>query len=98
MTVPRHDGLITRYAFTQDGPGQVATTVTVRYRDLGLPMKLRAPTGRVGVRLRPHEVALPEVRTRRLPLGRDPGVELAPGGSKALVGPMVDRPRHRRGG
>src|SRR3954468_13759563 len=60
-------------------------------------VELRAPGGRVRVRLRARDVAFPEVWTRRVPLGRDPRIELAPGGGKAFVGPVEGCPRHRRG-
>src|SRR5215213_3787313 len=50
-------------------------------------VELRAPGGRVRVRLRAHDVAFPEVWTRRVPLGRDPRIEHAPGGGEAFVGP-----------
>src|SRR3954449_6090471 len=59
--------------------------------------ELRAPGGRVRVRLRARDVAFPEVWTPRVPLGRDPRIELAPGGGEAFVGPVEHRPRHRRG-
>src|SRR5215211_7869507 len=37
------------------------------------PVELRAPVGRVGAGLRPRDVTLPEVRTRRVSLSGDPG-------------------------
>src|SRR5262245_14868818 len=62
------------------------------------PVEFRVPGGRVRVRLWARDVVLPEVRGWRVSLGGDPGIELAPSGSKALVVPVVDRPRHRRSG
>ncbi len=54
-------------------------------------VEFRAPHGRVRVRLGTRNVALPEVRGGRVPLGGDPGIKLGPSGAKALVGPVVDR-------
>src|SRR4051812_28105924 len=61
------------------------------------PVELRTPGGRVRVRLGARDVAFPEVWTRRVPFGRDPRIELAPGGGEAFVGPVEDRPRYHRG-
>src|ERR1700687_2481834 len=62
------------------------------------PVELCAPRGWVWVRLRAGNVPSPETRGWGVPVCRDPGFELAPGGTEAFVGSMVDRPRHRRGG
>src|SRR4051794_10744581 len=61
------------------------------------PVELRAPARRVRVRVRTHDVAFPKVWTRRVPLSHDPGIERAPGGGEAFIGPVKDRPGHGRG-
>src|SRR5712692_8953564 len=53
------------------------------------PVQLRAPGGRVWVVRRPGDVALPQIRGRRVRPGDDPGIKFGPGGAEALVGPAV---------
>src|SRR5258708_7274142 len=52
------------------------------------PVEFRAPGGWVGVRFRSRHVALPEVRAWGVPSRLDPVIELAPGGTEALIGPV----------
>src|SRR5216684_2837411 len=49
-------------------------------------VEFRAPGGGVWVRLRARDVAFPQVRGRRVPVGRDPGIELARGGNRRRDG------------
>jgi hypothetical protein len=56
------------------------------------PVKLRTPSGWIGVRLRTHEIALPKVRARFVPVGHHPSFELAPGCTKAVVITVIYRP------
>lgn len=53
-----------------------------------------APVGRVGTGVRPREVALVKVRGRRIPMGFEPSIQLAPSTGEPLISPMVEDPGH----